>query len=132
MELPGFQILQSFFIAGFWIAGATMLAEKLGSKAGGAVANLPSTILVSLVYVSIVRDAEYAANAALAAPLGMAINTFFLFIFVLMLKYRLILAMFTALSFWFIMAFAISLTENITVAFSLGFYFFAMFTSFYL
>ncbi|WP_462281443.1 DUF3147 family protein [Salinivirga cyanobacteriivorans] len=132
MELPGFQILQSFFIAGFWIAGATLLAEKLGSRAGGAIANLPSTILVSLVYVAIVRNPEYAAEAALAAPLGMAVNTLFLFLFIVMLKFNLIWALLTSLAFWFTMAGTISLVGNITVFFSLSFYFIAMGSAFYL
>lgn len=132
METYLVQIIQSFLIAGFWIAGATLLAEKLGSKAGGAIANLPSTILVSLVYVAIVRSPEYAAEAALAAPLGMAVNTIFLFLFIVMLQFNLLIAAFTALAFWFTMAWTISLTDEITVLFSIGFYFLAMFISFYL
>jgi hypothetical protein len=39
-------IIFAFLIGGIWISLATMLSEKLGSKAGGMVANLPSTILV--------------------------------------------------------------------------------------
>lgn len=132
MQTYWFQILQSFLIAGLWIAGATLIAEKLGSKAGGAVANLPSTILVSLVYVAIVRSPEYAADAALAAPLGMAVNTLFLFIFILMLRFHLAWAMLVSLCFWFLMAWLISLSSGITVLFSIGFYFIAMITAFLL
>jgi hypothetical protein len=126
------QILQSFLIAGIWIALATLLAEKLGSKAGGAIANLPSTILISLVYVSIVRTPEYAAEAALAAPLGMAINTVFLFTYILMLRYHLVVAAMSALSVWFLLAWIVSQSAQITILYSLGLYFVATLITFYL
>lgn len=126
------QIIQSFFIAGLWIAGATLLAEKLGSKAGGAIANLPSTILVSLVYVAVVRSPEYAADAALAAPLGMAINTVFLFAFIVLLRLRLLFAIVLALLLWVGMAIGVSYSPYITVGYSVGLYLAATIVTFYL
>ncbi len=39
----------SFVVAGVWIGGFTLLAERLGSKKGGLLGNLPSTILIALV-----------------------------------------------------------------------------------
>ncbi|MDA3867878.1 MAG: DUF3147 family protein [Salinivirgaceae bacterium] len=102
------QVFQSFVIAGIWIALATFIAEKLGSRIGGAIANLPSTILVSLVYVSIVRSPQYAAEAALAAPMGMAINTVFLFVFVLLMKRPLWIATLASLTVWCCLAFVAS------------------------
>jgi hypothetical protein len=126
------QILQSFLIAGIWIAIATLLAEKLGSKAGGAIANLPSTILVSLVYVSVVRTPQYAAEAALAAPLGMAINTVFLFLFIIMLRFHMIVAAVSSLSIWLLLAWIVSQSPYITILYSLGLYFIATVVTFYL
>ena len=46
------KVLISFVVAGIWIAGATLLAERFGSKIGGLITNLPSNILISLIRTS--------------------------------------------------------------------------------
>lgn len=126
------QIFQSFCIAGVWIALATYMAERLGSRVGGAIANLPSTILVSLVYVALVRSPEYAAQAALAAPLGMAINTIFLFVFVLLLRYHLIIAIAVSMLVWSVLAYTSSLVTLPHIFITSGIYLAVMILSFLL
>jgi len=76
------RLLLSFIIAGAWVSMTSLLAEKLGSKIGGLVASLPSVIVVSLIFISIDRGASFAAETARAVPIGMLINTGFLFIFI--------------------------------------------------
>lgn len=76
------RLLLSFIIAGGWVSMTSLLAEKLGSKIGGLVASLPSVIVVSLVFISIDRGAAFAAETARAVPMGMLINTGFLFTFI--------------------------------------------------
>jgi len=95
----------SFFVAGVWIGGFTLLAERLGSKRGGLLANLPSTVLVALVFVALVRDARFAAEATDAVPIGMLIDTVFLSVFILLLKYGLVRAAVSSLSVWFVLAY---------------------------
>lgn len=126
------QIFQSFCIAGIWIALATYVAERLGSRVGGAIANLPSTILVSLVYVALVRSPEYAADAALAAPLGMAINTVFLFVFVLLLRYNLLVAIVLSMLVWGVLAYASSLVTLPHIFITSGLYLIIMIAAFLL
>jgi len=105
------RVVLSFFIAGIWIAGATLLAEKLGSKLGGLFTNLPSNILISLIFVSLSNGIHYTIDSVPGIPIGMAINTFFLFVFVLTLKYGLVLSTFVSLGSWLIIAFAASLVH---------------------
>ncbi|MGD9939546.1 MAG: hypothetical protein AB7T74_07075 [Clostridia bacterium] len=71
----------SFIIAGTWISVASLLAERLGSLFGGLIANMPSNIVVSMIFMSLVKGEGFAAEAARAVPLGMAIDTLFLFVF---------------------------------------------------
>lgn len=96
----------SFVTAGIWIGGATLIAERLGSKKGGLVSNLPSTILIALVFTALVQGAQFAADAADAAPIGMLIDTLFLLVFILLLKHGLIKTVLLSLSTWFVLAFA--------------------------
>jgi hypothetical protein len=97
--------ITSFVAAGVWIGGFTLLAERLGSKKGGLICNLPSTIMMALIFVALVQDARFAAAATDAVPIGMLIDTLFLLIFILLLKHGLIKAVLLSLFSWFILAF---------------------------
>jgi Protein of unknown function (DUF3147). len=76
------RIALSFFIAGFWIAFATVLGERLGSHKAGLIANLPSNILISMLFMGITRGPEYAAAATAGVPMGMMVDSVFLAVFI--------------------------------------------------
>lgn len=99
------KIIFSFLIAGTWITAATLFAEKAGSKIGGMIANLPSNILVALLFVALVQTPQFAAQSALTVPLGLAIDNIFLFVFVIFLEYGLPQAIIGSLASWFAFAF---------------------------
>ena len=100
MSTVVYNVILSFIIAGVWISVSTWIAERLGTKLGGVLALLPSTILVSLLFVAITVGKEYAANAALSAPLGMALNCIFLTVFVFTLNKGLVKATIISLIVW--------------------------------
>jgi hypothetical protein len=100
------RVVISFLVAGVWIAGSTRLAERLGSRIGGLVANLPSKLLVSLVFVSLVQDTSFAVTAARAVPVGMLINSVFLFLFIVTVSKGLRLALPVSLGAWLVLAWA--------------------------
>jgi hypothetical protein len=99
------KVVISFVAAGIWIGGATLLAERLGSKKGGLISNLPSTILIALIFVALVNDTRFTAEATDAVPMGMLIDTLFLFMFIILLKGGLLKTIFISLSAWFVLAF---------------------------
>ena len=101
------KVVISFVAAGIWIGGATLLAERLGSKKGGLISNLPSTILISLIFVALVNDTRFAAEATDAVPMGMLIDTLFLFIFIILLKTGLIKTTIFSILIWFVLAFSV-------------------------
>lgn len=117
MDIFLIRVIASFFIAGIWIACATLLAERLGSKMGGLLTNLPSNILISLLFIALVNGIQYVVNTVPAIPLGMTIDTMFLFLFVICLKYGLALSTIISLFSWFILAYAATLVrpENLFV-----------------
>jgi hypothetical protein len=97
-------VILSFVVAGTWISLSTWLAERLGTKTGGVIALLPSTILVSLLFVALTVNKEFAANAALSVPLGMAMNSISLTAYVLMLKKGLVKATVLSIAIWVLCA----------------------------
>jgi len=100
------KVVLSFVLAGLWISCATIASERLGSKLGGLVSNLPSNILIALVFVALVQDVNFAAEATDAVPIGMLIDTVFLVVFIIALRRGLLVAVLISLGTWFGMAVA--------------------------
>jgi len=98
------RIIISFLIAGCWIAAATLLAERLGSKIGGLITNLPSNILISLIFIAMINGPTYVHHAVPTIPIGMAINTLFLFAFIVTLKFGLAISTIFSLLVWLVLA----------------------------
>jgi len=94
----------SFFIAGIWITSVTLLAEKFGSKIGGLITNLPSNILISFLFIALTKNVNYVKDATVTVPIGMSIDALFLLIFIILLRYKLTLAVIISLSAWFLLA----------------------------
>ena len=94
------QLLLSVVIAGLWIGAVTLLSERLGSRLGGMISNLPSTILVSLLFIGITQGVDFAAAATITVPLGMTLSTLFLFTFICLIPKGLGWALFGSLSAW--------------------------------
>lgn len=106
------QLILSVIVAGVWITTATMVSEKMGTKVGGMVGNLPSTILVSLLFIGITQSPEFAAEAAITVPLGMFLSTIFLFTFISLVPKGLMLALTASLGAWVVLALVSSLFQG--------------------
>jgi uncharacterized membrane protein (GlpM family) len=98
------RVILSFLIAGAWIATSTIIAEKFGSKIGGLVSNLPSNIMISMIFITIVNDVEYLRNIVPGIPVGLVIDTIFMLVFIVLLRYSLIVAVSISLLVWFCLA----------------------------
>jgi len=90
----------SFFAAGVWIASMTLVTERLGSKIGGLIGNLPSHILISLVFMGIINGPDYVVKMTPGIPVGMMLNSIFTFAFVLLLRFGLAAAAAGSLLIW--------------------------------
>lgn len=101
------RIALSFFIAGAWIAGATFLGERLGSRKAGLIANMPSNILISLLFMSLTKGPDYAAAATAGVPMGMMIDAVFLAVFIFALRGGVWVALAASLAAWALIALAV-------------------------
>ncbi|MFA5947622.1 MAG: DUF3147 family protein [Candidatus Gracilibacteria bacterium] len=98
------RVVLSFFVAGIWITFATFLAEKLGSKLGGLFGNLPSNIVISLLFITITQDVNTVREATQAVPISLMIDKIFLLLFILIIGRNYLLAVLGGLSAWFLLA----------------------------
>lgn len=116
------QILLSFLIAGTWIAFSSLVAERLGIRIGGLIANLPANLMISLLFVTFVRDVEYVADAVLVVPAGLVVVTVFLLVFILTIRFGLLMASCLSLLAWFSIAHLLSQAPRMDLLPSIGIY----------
>ncbi|MFC2101963.1 DUF3147 family protein [Bacteroidota bacterium] len=98
------QVLLSFALAGIWIAVLTLLAERFGSKAGGLIANLPSNIMITLIFISLSHGNDFVEGMLPAIPVGLVIDSIFLVVFILLLHYNLAISIVGSLGCWILLA----------------------------
>ena len=77
----GMQVLASFLVGGVWVAAATAVAERRGTRLGGFIGGMPSTLAVALLFVGWTGGGPAAASAAAVVPLACAVNALFLLLF---------------------------------------------------
>lgn len=98
------KLILSFFVGGTAIVVSTIVAEKYGSKIGGAVGGFPYYAGASLFFIGLTQSAQVASKSAEAVPLLMAVNSLFVAIYILMRKQKLWLSLGAAFLFWFVAA----------------------------
>ncbi len=106
------QLVLSVVVSGIWITMATMVSEKMGTKLGGMIANLPSTILTSLLFIGITQTPQFAAEATVTVPLGMFLSTMFLYVFISLAGKGLAVALAGGLAAWILLALFSSLFQE--------------------
>jgi hypothetical protein len=94
-----FEVL-SFAIAAAWVSMSTVVAERLGTRAGGVVATLPSTLVVALYFIAVEQGTGFATRVAWAVPAEMGINSVFLALFVTFSGKGLVRALAAAFAGW--------------------------------
>ena len=104
MSPVALKILLSFFIAGSWIAASTMIGERLGSKRAGLISNLPSNILISMLFMALTAGPEYAAASTRGVPGGMLVDLVFILVFMVVIRRGIAAALLSALAVWLISA----------------------------
>ncbi len=101
------KLFLSFAVGGIWVALSTSVADAMGTKIGGLIAGLPSTVVVTLFFIGLVQGPAAAAEAAAVVPVAYSINGPFLVFFCLLVRRGLLPAMTGALLTWFVLSFTL-------------------------
>jgi len=80
------QTVFPFILAAAVVVIITVIAERYGTKVGGILGTLPSTMVVAFVFIYINKGAAFASDAAAVIPAELGINILFLLTFSLMVK----------------------------------------------
>lgn len=94
------KLVITFFIGSLWITGASLLAERFGSKIGGVIAGMPSSIVIALFFIGWTQTPEAASQATVVVPLIMGIDGLFIITYALIVRRSFALALISSLFVW--------------------------------
>jgi len=94
------RLFWSFLVGAIWVSAITVVAEKFGSKVGGFIGGLPSTIVVALFFIGLSQDLNAAREATTLIPLQMGINGVFIVTYLATVRFGLFPGLGSALAVW--------------------------------
>lgn len=114
------KLLLSFVVGGFYIAFTIWVSEKFGSRLGGLFIGLPSTLLISLLFIAWTQNSQAAVAALPVVPATIAANSLFLVAFIYFHKFGRTNAFLAASLLWFALSFPLAFFSLKNILISLG------------
>ncbi|HUB92392.1 MAG TPA: DUF3147 family protein [Candidatus Saccharimonadales bacterium] len=115
-------LVVAFFVGGLVVTLATVLAEKLGSKAGGFITGLPSTIVISLLFIGITQSPLAASQVTTTIPAFYAVFLIFISVFCMLAKKGFAFGLITAFVVWITLAVAVVVLDPSSFILALALY----------
>lgn len=126
------KIVLSFFVGAIWLTGATIIAEKFGSKIGGVIAGLPSTTVLALFFIAWTQSPSIAAESTGVIPAIIGLDVLFTALYIVLSRHTLFISIGLSLLVWFILSFGFVLIRFNNFPVSLVIFFILYSISFFL
>lgn len=113
-----FQVLIPFLLSLIIVIVITVIAEKFGTKVGGILGTLPSTIIIAFVFIAYTKGTDFASQAVAVVPAELGINLIFLFVFAVVISRSTICAFGASFLAWSVLSTILFLVDlsNILVS----------------
>ncbi len=89
-----------FTLSALVVILVTIIAEKYGTKTGGVLGTLPSTIIIAFLFIALDKGVQFASDSVAVVPVEMGINLIFLLLFALLSQKRIFVALAGSLLGW--------------------------------
>ncbi|MBS3816890.1 MAG: DUF3147 family protein [Candidatus Thermoplasmatota archaeon] len=106
-----YQIVAPFVLSALIVIVITVIAENYGTKLGGILGTLPSTIVIAFVFIALNRGNDFASESASVVPAEMGINILFLFTFAVLAYRRTAETVTISLVIWSVLSSLLYFTE---------------------
>ncbi|MBN2604143.1 MAG: DUF3147 family protein [Candidatus Thermoplasmatota archaeon] len=126
------QTVFPFLLSATIVIIITVIAEKYGTKIGGIIGGMPSTIIVAYVFIAINRGLEFASDSASIVPAEMGINVVFVFLFALIAFKSKIFALVVSFICWTIMSAILFYSGIDNISISVAIYVCGLVSTFYI
>ncbi len=122
------KLILSFFVGGLYIALNIFVSEKFGSKIGGILLGLPSTTLVSLIFIAWTQGTDGVLSAVTITPFVLSIAPIFVVAFIAFYRFGAYSAFVLAFLTWLILILPVLLfvQPDILLFTAIGLIFFAI------
>jgi uncharacterized membrane protein (GlpM family) len=127
-----FQIVLPFAISAVVVILITVIAEKYGTKIGGIIGTLPSTIVVAFVFIAFNNNLDFASESAAVVPAELGVNIIFLFLFVVFVVYSVYIAFFAAFLSWTLLSLLLIFFDFSNIYLSLLIFFSTLIVTFFI
>ncbi len=95
------KLLLGFIVGSLWVTLTTVSAERFGSKVGGLIGGLPSTVVIALLFIGLTQSPQVAAEATTIMPLAQGLNGLVVITFMLFIPRGLWAGLLSAVPLWF-------------------------------
>lgn len=116
------KLLMSFIVGSIWVTTCTIVAERYGSKVGGFIVGLPSTILLGLFFIAWTQSTNIAVEATTVVPMVGGINCIFIVTYIMLVRLNFWLAIAGALLVWFVLSLVLVIFRFSSFNLSVGVY----------
>ena len=96
-----FLLALSFLVGSIWVTLTSIAAERFGSKIGGLIGGLPSTVIVSFFFIGLTQSPQTASLATNVFPLAYSITGLFLVFYALFSRKGFPVSFICSLLIWF-------------------------------
>jgi hypothetical protein len=118
-------ILQSilpFIFSALIVIIITVVAEKYGTKVGGILGTMPSTVVIAFVFIAINKGTDFASESVAVVPAVLGVNLIFLFVFALLCNRSIILALTSSFTIWAVLSYFLYILDFKDIYLSLVIY----------
>lgn len=111
-----------FALSALVVILVTIIAEKYGTRTGGVIGTLPSTIIIAFLFIALDKGVQFASESVAIVPAEMGINLIFLLLFALLSQKRIVVALAGSLLGWTLLTIVIYYSNLTSIIVSLAAY----------